>query len=554
MTEISSYLQYLPSVLWAHENDRQQLLGRTLRIFEKILTGIDDGVAIGDYGKSYPSLEELIDSLPSFFNPRRTPDADFLPWLASWVALELRPEWTEYQRRQITDGIVSVYRLRGLTQGLYTYLDIYAQTEARPRIVIDDGKAVLRLRFLPDGTAALTTVAYSQVVTFPATDERSVVHTPVLIHPTAIAIDSHNDYFVVDQGAAVTSDIKALQRPALWKISSTGKIAYTQAEPLPVPRPLQTGSFFEDATAVVVDDQDRCSVIKIGKLKNPNSQESILRRFTPPDYASFIDVINPETIPSLPVVRPTDMVLDAGQNFVILDRGAHLTGDPPSGFTAAPKLVVVSEDPLSVEEHPLPDVVEPTALARAADGTYIVADAGKLNSGDPADLWRVDPANDWRAVSLLGALQIKANPLIFPTGLVFDSPSVLMVCDTGLRWGFTQQDRGNRAMAEPAAVYSVDLSRTPPVIVRLTREQQLVNPIKMARDRQGKIIVVDMGESLRRLTLRNWRARPNELGVVVHFSQQRSTTIEERNQTRRGIAAVIEEQKPAHASWWLKSD
>jgi hypothetical protein len=76
----------------------------------------------------------------------------------------------------------------------------------------------------------------------------------------------------------------------------------------------------------------------------------------------------------------------------------------------------------------------------------------------------------------------------------------------------------------------------------------------MARDRQGKIIVVDMGESLRRLTLRNWRARPNELGVVVHFSQQRSTTIEERNQTRRGIAAVIEEQKPAHASWWLKSD
>jgi len=556
MTELSSYLQYLPSALWAHEDDREQFLGKMLRIFEKILTGIPDGVAIGDGGKSYPPLEELIDRLPSFFNPWRTPTDDFLCWLASWVALDLRSDWTEYQRRKITAGIVSVYRMRGLTQGLYTYLDIYAQTKAQPRIVIDDGKAVLRLRFLLDGTTRLTTVAHSQVVTFPAAPSRPAVHTPVLIHPAAIAIDSNNDYFVVDQGVAEASDIDALQKPALWKISSTGKIAYTQAAPLPAPRALIAGSFFQDATAAVVDNQDRCSVIKVGEPSAVDSRRSILRRFAPPDYAPAT-VIDQTTTPRLPVVHPTDMVLDGEQNFVILDRGKHLIGDPPSGVQADPKIVVVRENPLAVEEHPLPGVIEPTALVRAADGTYIVADARDLNSAEPAALWRVDPSSGWTPVSLLGTVAAETNPLIFPTGLVFDSPTLLLVCDTGLRWGF-QQDQSNRAMAEPAALFSVDLSGTPPdppVITRLTRQPHLVNPAKMAKDRQGRIIVVDAGESLRRSPRqRNWRARPNEFGVVVHFSQQRPTTSDERNRTRRGIAAVIEEQKPGHTSWWLKSD
>jgi phage tail-like protein len=553
MTEQSSYLKYLPPVLWDRDNDPRQLLGSMLRIFEKILTGIDDGAAIGDGNKSYPPLEKLIDALPSYFNSWLTPAHDFLPWLASWVALELRSDWTEYQARKITAGIVSVYRLRGLTQGLHTYLDIYAQTKARPRIAIDDGRAVLRLRFSPDGTARLTTVAHSQTVTFPAADGRPAAHTPVLIHPSAIAVDSHNDYFVVDQGVAETSDIDALRRPALWKMSNTGEIAYIESAPLPVPRALQAGGFFRDATAVVVDDQDRCNVIRTGTPSAADPQRSILRRFAPPDYAP-VNVIDQTTTPRLPAVYPTDMVLDAGQNFVILDRGTHPQGDPPVGPPAVPKLVVVRENPLAVEEHALPGVVEPTALAQAADGTYIVADAGDLNSTEPAALWRVDPENDWTPVALT---MPETNPLVFPTGLLFDSPTRLLVCDTGLRWGF-EGDQSVRAMAEPAAIFSVDFSKSPPeppVITRLTREPCLVHPAKMAKDRQGRIIVVDHGESLRsRNQQRNWRARPNEIGVVVHFSKQRPTPNNERNRTRHGIAAVIDEQKPAHASWWLKSD
>jgi hypothetical protein len=35
----SSYLSYLPPVLWSKEHDPSQFLGYMLRIFEKILTG-----------------------------------------------------------------------------------------------------------------------------------------------------------------------------------------------------------------------------------------------------------------------------------------------------------------------------------------------------------------------------------------------------------------------------------------------------------------------------------------------------------------------------------
>ena len=558
MNASSSYLQYLPPVLWSRESDPQQLLGQMLRIFEKILTGIDDPVAIGSHEKPYPPLEELIDALPSFFNPWYTPAQGFLPWLATWLALELPADpavWTEYQRRKITARIVEVYRMRGLTRGLYTYLDIYAQTKARPRIAIDDGKAVLRLRFSEDGTLGMTTVVYSQVVAIPEAQGRPASYFPVLIHPAAIAIDQNNDYLVVDQGVADDSDPAAQSKGALWKISSNGHLAYAQGTTLPVPHALQSGDFFQDATAAVIDDSTGAlSVINIGGEPSAvNSQRTILRRFTPPEYKPT-NVIDQTTTPRLQVVRPIDMVLDDAGNFVILDHGVHFFNNQPAASPAKPKLVVVSENPLAAAVHPLAGIVEPTALLRVPDGTFIVADAKKSDGAEPADLWRVDPENGWKAVSLLDTMLPEGNPLIFPTAMVFDTPTELLVCDTGLRLSF-KDHQSNRAMAEPASIFRVDLSRTPPVITRLTSEPGLVNPVKMVRDRRGKIIVIDAGESLRAPQLkRDWRAHPNEIGVIVHFSQQRPTDPDERNRTRRGIAVVLDEQKPSHISWWLKAE
>ena len=61
----------------------------------------------------------------------------FLPWLASWVALDFptlqgEPLWDEYQRRKVTSQIAQVYRQRGLKSGLASYLDLYAVGPAGP--------------------------------------------------------------------------------------------------------------------------------------------------------------------------------------------------------------------------------------------------------------------------------------------------------------------------------------------------------------------------------------------------------------------------------------
>lgn len=559
MTELSSYVHHLPAVLWARESDPQQLLGQTLRIFEKILTGLPDGVALGTRGQTYPPIEQLIDEMPQLFNPWHT-RADYLPWLASWVALTLRPTWNEHQQRKAIANIVSIYHLRGLNEGLHAYLDIFSVTQSRPRIAIDEGAALLRARLAADGTARLVTVAHSHTITLPPTTGRPVSYHPVLIHPAALAIDGNNDYFVVDQGIDANSDLEALRRPALWKLNSTGGIRYGGNTPLPLPQPLQIGNFFRDASAAVVDRQNRCSVIGVGEPTAPESQNSALQRFAPPNYATTV-VISQATTPKLPAVRPVDMGLDQAGNFIILDRGTHLTGDPPSGFVAKPKIVVVSENPLAVATQPLPGVVEPTALLVEPTGTFIVADArNQFATGpedasiwEPAALWRVDPANGWSVTALLAAVPAGQNPLVFPTGLAWESPTTLLLCDTGVRWGF-EEDQSNRTMAEPAALYRVDLGQTPPVITRLTTDHTLVNPTKLTIDQAGHLLITDRGEALRDTFLhRNWRARPNEFGVIVHFSRQRPTDNDERNRTRRGIASLVEEQKPAHTSWWLKS-
>ena len=505
---------------------------------------------IGDYDtgvvsvqRQIKSVEEIIADIYHLFNPWSTP-REFLPWLASWVDLMLRQNWSEYQQRKLISEIVSVYQQRGLKRGLQAYLDIYVATPARPRIAIDDGEALFRATFAEDDTAHLHTVAYSHSISL-----SGVTSSPILLHPTGLSVDSNNNYVLVDQG-----DLPQIP-PTLWRISSTGEIDYASSgSGPPIPHPIHSGAPLTNPTAVIVDRQDQYNILDIGTVSGFVSLDSAIYRFSPPNYTLTI-VIDQTTTPTLPAVRPVDMVLDRSGNFVILDRGGHPLGDPPAG-PAAPKIVVVSEAPLAVTTHSLDTVTEPTAIVMDAEGRFIVADAKDQYTSDPVDLIRIDPANNWAPTSLLSGLSSKQNPLVFPTGFAFESPNVLLVCDTGVRWGYDSADpEGNdpayRYLAEPAAIYRVDLSQSPPTITRVTPERQLVNPTKMAIDRRGALLISDRGESLRSSPQRNWRSQSNEFGVIVHFSRQRQTTFTLRNQIRREIMNVVEQQKPGHSKWWM---
>jgi phage tail-like protein len=496
-------------------------------------------------GQPQQDFRTQIDQLARIFNPWRT-RTELLEWLASWVALELPADWSEFQKRRLISEMARIYLQRGLKRGVFTYLDIYATSPARPRITVDDGDAVLHVRFAPDGTAAPHGVAQSNSVS-----PRSVPNLTVtaLLHPTGLAFDSNNQLFVCDAGDTFLS---VPRPPALWRVGADGRVDYGTVAGItvPMPLPLHSGNPVRRPCALTVDAANRVALLDTGNITSATQQRGAIYRFAPPGYA-ITTVITGTTVPAFPAVHPVDMTLDAAGSFVVLDRGRHPLGNPPSG-ASNPQIVVVSEGPLAVATHALPGVAEPTAIIAMPGGDFIVADAGNQSTAAPADLWRVSPAGGWTVTSLLGAMAAGTNPLVFPTGMVWQSVNVLLVCDTGLRWGFVG-DPGNRTMAETPALYAVDLSGPAPVIRRVTTQRHLVVPTKMAWSRaaQPQLLITDRGETQNNAPNRNWRAGSNEFGVSVFFSNQRPTTTTERNSFRRGLMNVVDGERVAHTSWWI---
>jgi phage tail-like protein len=99
----SSYLQYLPAPYHADAS-----LGRFLRIFECILGPI----------------EQRIDTIAWCFDPLLTPP-ELLPWLASWVGMDLDENWPLARRRQLVRWAAQLYRWRGTRLGMRTHLALY---------------------------------------------------------------------------------------------------------------------------------------------------------------------------------------------------------------------------------------------------------------------------------------------------------------------------------------------------------------------------------------------------------------------------------------------
>ena len=87
---------------------------------------------LGLFGEVLEEMEGEVYGLHREFDPARA-RARFLPWLASWVALELDETWEESKRRDLIGRIVSLYRLRGTVEGLKSFVEIY--TGIRPDIV-----------------------------------------------------------------------------------------------------------------------------------------------------------------------------------------------------------------------------------------------------------------------------------------------------------------------------------------------------------------------------------------------------------------------------------
>ncbi len=127
MNKQSSYLEYLPEIY--RDSD---FTGRFLKIFEKILTGIDEDVSpdqekpgeVHEYLEQ-PGIEQTLDIIRDYFDPTYVPQ-EFLDWLAGWVALELPGDWSEATKRELIRRIVPLYSKRGTREGLEEFLRVYA--------------------------------------------------------------------------------------------------------------------------------------------------------------------------------------------------------------------------------------------------------------------------------------------------------------------------------------------------------------------------------------------------------------------------------------------
>ncbi|MDV2996747.1 MAG: hypothetical protein N4J56_006452 [Chroococcidiopsis sp. SAG 2025] len=122
----SNYLQYLPATLQTDWD-----LGQFLLAFEQILSGlptkpqiVEPDTTDSPDSPDSPGLEASIDEIHTYFDPKETP-AEFLPWLASWVALSLREDWEETVKRNFIHGIVPLYQKRGTKDGLIEMLRLY---------------------------------------------------------------------------------------------------------------------------------------------------------------------------------------------------------------------------------------------------------------------------------------------------------------------------------------------------------------------------------------------------------------------------------------------
>src|SRR5262245_42498004 len=107
------WIQFLPGIYQDADEENADFLQRFLLISAHLTSGI----------------EERLEYLHEFFDPRLTP-GNFLPWLASWLAMPLLEGWDEEKRREIIQRVPELYRLRGTARGLKLALRLFADVKA----------------------------------------------------------------------------------------------------------------------------------------------------------------------------------------------------------------------------------------------------------------------------------------------------------------------------------------------------------------------------------------------------------------------------------------
>lgn len=584
----SSYLQYLPPLLRATEADPDQLLARFLCIFEAILTGRPDAPPLTSVrdgiSRTYAPFERLIDQLPDLFDSSITPTAA-LPFLAARLGIDLFEEWDEFRKRRLIEGAFGIYQQRWLKRGLYTFIQLYGASEAKPRVVIDDGEALLAARWQSTATEAtidLHPLAFARPRTAPRIDPATnrPANEPqgeALLHPVALAIGTNNgkrEYVVADSGPndLLDSELKPFRLPSLWRLSESGQFMdWTNSSPS---RPTalnegEPGTKLQEPKAIVAEKNGSYLVLDL--VDRSQFGQAVIYRYQPGQVRAADPVVKAT---DLKADNPVDMILDDAGRLLVLDWGQM-------DLVTKVQMTRLIRVDLSVAGHPVatsfslaktdankPGVVTPTALVLEPGGTVLIADARRQDTPKgqslpyPADLQKqlagdlvrvtLDP---FKTESLLGSLGPAKNPLIYPTSLLAGPSGSVLVCDRGFKENSPTDINGKkdeglvRVLAEPAGLYRIDFSpelKITPVRLPLP----LVQPRRLARDGE-RLLVLENGLYQEKSDKEKveWRAEPHHFGLTVFLSATRPTDMATRRSIFQTLAGVLDSERPAHAVW-----
>ncbi len=162
-----SYLiRYLPAA-YRYDVDSADFLDRFLANFEG----------------QYTDIEERIAQVQALFNVNAL-DAEYLPWLASWIGVTLDPAWDVARRRLFMRHALTIFRQRGTLQGLIRTV----------RLAIDD---------CPDDTLFTTDP-----------DNASVRIQEQGAHRFAVSVAAVGDSVATRQRLDLVSRIVAIAKPA----------------------------------------------------------------------------------------------------------------------------------------------------------------------------------------------------------------------------------------------------------------------------------------------------------------------------------------------------
>ncbi len=72
----------------------------------------------------HDKVNRRLEHIHELFDPR-TADEEFLPWLASWLAIMLNPDWSELERRKMLMAATKLFPVRGTATAIRDFVHIY---------------------------------------------------------------------------------------------------------------------------------------------------------------------------------------------------------------------------------------------------------------------------------------------------------------------------------------------------------------------------------------------------------------------------------------------